>query len=263
MRNCLLVTGLLAVSLPAQHDSGPAINTSLEQMRIQPEAFRGVKASFVVQFSSLGRISNPFFTQFTPAEYANFYGWGEDQPIWRKESYENMFGFFFLAKTHPKLNELYALRTYQRLKLTGVVRNTFQDQPWIEILDFEPVEGHVDLAVLTHLYRGEQYMQQRRWQRAIAELSLAPGDGVPGPALLAIHKNMGICHLRIGEASKALTHLQEASKLGTEPDIEVERYLATASTEPSLELDRAISQTVLRDHERPMWEAFDNGEQKR
>src|SRR5262249_33004965 len=116
------------------------------------------------------------------------------------ESYENLFGFLFLSKTHPKLNDLYLLRTYQRVKVTGVVRNTFQDQPWIEVLDFEPVEGQVDLALLTHLYRGEQFMQQRRWQRAIAELSLAPGVGVPEPALFAVHKNMGICFLRIGEA---------------------------------------------------------------
>jgi len=259
MRNCLLVTGLLAAILPAQSELGPAVNASLEQLRGQPEAFRGVKVAFVVQFATLGRISNPFFTQFTPTEYTNFCGWGDDQPIWRKESYESLFGFLFLSKTHPKLNDLYGMRTYQRLKVTGVVRNTFQDQPWIEVLDFEPVVGQVDLAVLTHLYRGEQFMQERRWQRAIAELTLAPGAGVPEPAMFAIHKNMGICYLRIGEAEKALTHLQQASTLTTEPDLEVERYLATATTQPSLEIDRAVSQAALRDYERPMWEAFDTG----
>ena len=259
MRNSLLVTGLLAATLPAQNDFGPGIATSLEQLRAQAEAFKGVKVSFVIQYATLGRISNPFFTQFTPTDYSNFCGWGDEQPIWRKESYENLFGFLFLSKAHAKLNDLYALRTYQRVKVIGVVRNTFQDQPWIEVLDFEPVEGKVDLALLTHLYRGEQFMQERRWQRAIAELTLATADGVPGPVLFAVHKDMGICHLRIGEADKAVQHLQTASTLTTEPDLEVERFLATASTDPKLEIDRAINQTPLRDFERPMWEAFDTG----
>src|SRR5690242_13757172 len=103
MRNSLLLTMLLAAGLPAQSELGPAITTTLDQLRAQPEAFKGVKAAFTIQYATLGRISNPFFTQFTPTDYTNFHAWGDDQPIWRKESYENLFGFMFLSKTHPKL----------------------------------------------------------------------------------------------------------------------------------------------------------------
>lgn len=260
MSTKLILAGLLtlAAALPAQtNDFGAAIDTTLDHVRREPDAFKNVKVVFTLQYATLGKISNPFFTQFTPADYANFHGWSDQQPIWRRESYEDLFGMLFLSKMHPKLGQLYALRTYQRIRVTGVVRNTFQDAPWIEVLDFEPVSGQVDIAVLTHLFRGEQFMAQRRWQRAIAELSLAPGAGVPEPVLFAVYKNLGTCYLRIGEAERALTHLRQASGLTTEPDLAVERMLAVAATQPALELDRLVTQAALKDYERPMWEAFD------
>lgn len=261
MRTLLLLTGLLAANfLPAQDNVfGPAIATNLERVRADPEAYRGVKITFVVQFASLGKLSNPFFTRFTPSEYVNFYAWGDEQPIWRKESYENLFGMLFLSKMHARTADLYATRLYQRMRVTGVVRNTFQDQPWIEVLDFERVAGQVDVAVLSHLHRGEQFMAARRWQRAIAELSMAPGPGVPEPVLFAIHKNLGVSYLRMGEAHNAVTHLQQAATYSTEPDMEVQRLLAAAETRPSQELDRQVSMATLREFERPMWEAFDRG----
>lgn len=259
MRTALLVSFLLGVaSLPAQdREFGTAVRTNLAEVRSNPEAYKGVKVKFVAQFTSLGKISNPFFTKFTPTDFANFYVWSDEQPIWQEKSYEDVFGMLFLSKTHPKLEELYALRLYQRIEVTGVIRNTFQNTPWIEVVDFEPLAGQLDTAVLTHLYRGEKLMAQRLWQRAIAELSLAPGDGVPPHALRAAHKNMGICLLRMGEPQSAIGYLESASKLARGTDLEVLDLLATAKSQPDQAIDRTVDSRGLKDSERPMWEAFD------
>ncbi|HLQ38227.1 MAG TPA: hypothetical protein VK348_10515 [Planctomycetota bacterium] len=259
MRTSLLISFLLgAALLPAQdREFGSAVRTTLTQIRAEPEAYKGVKVVFPLQFASLGKLSNPFFTKFTPADFANFYAWAEEQPLWRQEAYEDLFGTLFYPKLGPKLEQLYQLRVYQRLQVTGVIRNTFQNQPWIEVTDFEVVPGQVDMAVLTHVYRGEQMMKERRWQRAIAELTLAPGEGVPETVLHAVHKNLGICYLRIGEIARAAAHLQAAAATCTEPDVEVERLIAVAAARPAQELDRSVNQSGLKDYERPMWEAFD------
>jgi hypothetical protein len=259
MRTALFLSFLLGVaSLPAQdRDFGTAVRVSLAEVRSNPDAYKGVKVTFPAQFTSLGNISNPFFTKFTPTDFANFYAWGDEQPIWQEKSYEQVFGMLFLSKQHPKLEELYSMRLYQRVQITGIIRNTFQGSPWIEVSDFEALEGQLDTAVLTHLYRGEKLMDQRLWPRAIAELSLAPGDGVPPNAMRAAHKNLGICLLRMGEPQTAITYLESASALADGTDLEVLDLLATAKATPDQAIDRTVDSRGLKESERPMWEAFD------
>lgn len=261
MRTSLLLSLLVAAAaLPAQdREFGTSVRTTLTQVRAEPDAFRNVKIVFDVQYASLGKLSNPFFTRFTPTDYTNLYVWADEQPIWRQGAYEDLFGTLFYPKLGDRLEEVYKLRTYQRLQVTGIVRNTFQGVPWIEISEFQVLPGQVDLAVLTHLYRGEQLMDQRRWQRAIAELSLATGEGVPDTARQAVHRGLGVCFLRIGEPGRAMAHLQTAVQLGQQTDLELERMLVAAKEQPLLEIDRTVDSSGLRDFERPMWEAFEDG----
>jgi tetratricopeptide (TPR) repeat protein len=259
MRTASFVSFLLGVALlPAQDRVfGTAVKTTLSQVRSEPDSFRNVKVEFTLQFASLGKIANPFFTKFTPMEYANFYAWADEQPIWQEKSYQDVFGMLFLAKTHPKLEQLYSLRLFQRIRITGVIRNTFQNTPWIEVTEFNPVAGQLDTAVLTHLFRGEKLMEQRAWQRAIAELSLAPGEGVPPAALSAAHRDLGICLLRMGEPQAAIGYLESAAELGKHQDLEIENLLAQAKNQPEQALDRTVDSRGMKDSERPMWEAFD------
>lgn len=265
MRTALFVSFLLGVAaLPAQdREFGVAVPTTLTHVRAEPEAFKNVKVQFTLQFASLGRLSNPFFTKFTPTDFANFYAWADEQPIWQQSAYEDVFGMLFLSKSHPQLEKLYTLRVYERVKVTGIVRNTFQNVPWIEVSDFETVPGQLDTAVLSHLSRGEKLMEQRLWQRAIAELALAPGQTVPQNAVRATHKNLGICLMRMGEAQLAISYLQSAASMTKGTDLEVESLLATAKNQPDQAIDRTVDTRNLKDSERPMWEAFDGDKSTR
>ena len=261
MRSALLASFLLGVaSLPAQaNEFGVPVRTNLSALRSNPDAYHNVKVQFVVQFASLGRISNPFFTKFTPTDFTNFYGWGDDQKIWQETDYNDVFGMLFLSKSNAQLDTLYTMGLYNRMRCTGVVRNTFQNMPWIEVLEFEVLEEQVSTAVLTHMHRGEGLMEQRLWQRAISELSLAPGSGVPPSATQAAHKNLGICLLRMGEPQAAMGYLQSASELAGGRDLEAKNLLAMAKTSPAKAIDRTVDIGSLSDSERPMWEAFDSG----
>lgn len=265
MRTALFVSFLMGASaLPAQDsDLRVAVDTTLSQVRSDAEAYKSVQVKFTIQFASLGKIYNPFFTKFTPSEYTNFYAWPDEQPIWRQKDYHDVFGMLFLSKSHDKLEQLYRLRAYQRVAVTGVVRNTFQSIPWIEVTDFHLLPGQLDTPVLAHLYRGEKFMEQRAWQRAVAELELVPGVGVTDTALRAVRRNLGTCFLRLGEASSAISYLQAAADMGGPVDPELESMLAIAKSSPSAGLDRAVDSGNLRDHERPMWEAFDGDKASR
>ncbi len=257
-----LALTLLAPAAPCiGGDEAVVVRTTLTDLRSAPDAFRAVRVSFVVQFVGIGDLSNPFFTQFVPSQFANFHVWADEQPIWRRESYKDVFGQLFLAKNNAQLEQLYSLRLYQRLRVEGIVRDVFQGTPWIEVTGFERVAGQVNTPGLAHLYRGEQLMEKRQWQSAIAELSMADASGVPETVAAAVARNMAICHLRIGEAGTAIGYLNRASSLlGDRVDRETERLLATANATPQKELDRSVRVQNVKDHERPLWEAFEDAQ---
>jgi len=234
------------------------VETTLSAVRENPDAFLGVTVSVPVQFASLGTIHNPFFTRFVPSEYANFYAWADEQPIWQKPQYDDVFGQFFLSKSSKQLHELYQTRLYERVRLVGIVRNLFQGTPWIEVLELEKLSGAVTTATLAHLYRGEQFMNRRQWQRAISELRLVSSRDAPATVGYHKDKQLGLCYLRIGEAGAAVQHLRAARAVadGT-TDLEIARLLATAESTPGLELDRTVNPTSIRDASRPLWEAFE------
>jgi hypothetical protein len=167
------------------------------------------------------------------------------------------------ARRAPKLEQLYSLRLYQRVQVTGIVRNTFQNVPWIEVMRLRAARGQLDTAVLTHLYRGEKLMEQRLWQRAIAELSLAPGDGVPPNAMRATHKNLGICLLRMGEAAgrDQLPAVRRQHDEGSRP--RDREPAGDRQGAPDQAIDRTVDSRGLKDSERPMWEAFEGDKASR
>ncbi|MCC6673085.1 MAG: hypothetical protein IT458_18615 [Planctomycetes bacterium] len=259
-----LTLALVTLSVPCAGGAFPddpperVVQTNLTAMRQNPEAFRNLWVSFQVQYHSLGRVANPFFTKFVPTEYANFTVWANEQPIWRQDAYSDVFGLLFLPKNHDQLQALYATKPYQRLQITGIVRNVFQGQPWIEVTEFTSVPGQVTTAALAHLYRGEQFMARRQWQQAIAELSLAPAEGATTELLGAVHKNLGMCYLRLGEVGVGVSNLQTAVQYGLQDDPEIAQMLRNAEAKPTAELDRNVNVGAVRDHERPIWEAFEN-----
>ena len=230
------------------------VETTLTAIRGAPESFKGVSVAFRVQFASIGTLQNPFFTRFVASDFANFYAWSDDQPIWRRTEYDDVFGLLFLSKEHEQLDDVFHLEAYDRLEVRGVVRNTFQGMPWIEVTGFQRVGGKVNTATLTHLYRGEQHMEESEWSRAISELSLAPAGEVPKHVRAAVHKNIGVCYLRMGEQQVALGHFNSAAALGK--DREIQRLVTVAESRPGAGLDRSVNRQAVRDDERPLWEAF-------
>ena len=230
--------------------------TTLTRLRETPEAYKHVRVTFTVWYGSIGRVSNPFFTRFVPSEYANFYTWATEQPIWRKDQYTNAFAYLFLSKRSSQLQELYDLSLYDQLQITGVVRNTFQNAPWIEVLEFSKLGESVSTESLSHLYRGEQLMDRRQWQRAVSELNLAHDAGVFQQMDVAVHRNLGICYLRMGSPGQAKKQLETAIELSEGRDPASTRLLMVAKSAPELELDRFVNPTELGDHQQPFWEIF-------
>ena len=253
----LALTTIAPASVGGTSDENSIVVTTLEAMRANPEAFKSVSVKFPIQFCSVGKIANPFFTRFVPSDYANFYVWSDSQEIWKRGDYESVFGMLFLSKESKILSSLYELELYDRVWVTGVVRNVFQGEPWIEAIEFSPNAGKLNTATLSHMFRGQAYMGRREWHRAISEFSLAPGEELPQHVLSAIHKNLGVCYLRLGEAQLAVEHFDLSVSMAGRKNYDLEGLQATARDRPETGLDLTVDRSSLQDHERPIWEAFE------
>lgn len=253
----LALAPLAAAGGGGDDPTAKVVSTTLERIRHTPDAYKNVWVKFTVQFASVGKIKNPFFTEFVPSRFTNFYCWGDNQQIWKKDEYKDVFGLLFMAKGNEQVESLYVAKTYDRMIVTGVVRNTFQDEPWIEVTSFAPAPAQVNTATLSHMFRGESYMGKRQWSKAISELSLAPGDNLPTHVLGHIHKHLATCYLRLGESSTAIEHINNAVSMLGEVDEETRAMARLAVDDPARYLDRTLTDTQIGDHERPMWEAFE------
>ena len=60
----------------------------------------------------------------------------------------------------------------------------------------------------------------------------------------------------MGETYSATQHLEAAAGL-TGGDSETRRWLNLVSSDPSAALDREVNRQAVKDHERPLWEAFE------
>ena len=163
-----LTLGLSFALAPTLAAQDTVVAATLGQLRKSPDAYRGVWVRFTVQFASLGKVQNPFFTEFEASEFANFYCWADEQAIWKRTEYEDLFGLLFIRKENNICSKLYKMKVYDRMEVVARVRNVFQGQPWMEITELPTLERRANTATLSHLYRGETYMQKRDWRRAHA-----------------------------------------------------------------------------------------------
>ena len=86
---------------------------------------------------------------------------------------------------------------------------------------------------------------------------MAPSSALPPQVLSAIHKSLGICYLRLGESDLAVEHLDRAAVFMQRRDYDLGQLQIVARDEPEVGIDRAIDRSSIPDHERPMWEAFE------
>jgi hypothetical protein len=251
----LCFAATITPALMAGGEKAKAVPTTLTKIRKTPDAFKNVRVRFPIQFVSLGQVKNPFFTRFVPQRFANFYCWADEQQIWDRSQYEDIFGLMFMAKDNEQLSAIYKLKPYQRMMVTAVIRNTFQGDPWIEVLKFEGLEKAVNTASLSHLFRGHLCMQKKQWGRALAELSLAPGDHLPGHVMGRIHKDLARCYLGLGEPVMASHHLKQAAAKLQTVDSELRQMAQVAKARPET-IPGPASEGPMKGHQRPMWEAF-------
>lgn len=259
-----LTVGVLVSAPRSQQELGgfeAAKVVELEHVRQQPQAFKNVWVSFNATFLGLGAVHNPFFTRFTRASFVNFAAWDDSQQIWKKDEYDNPCSTLFCAKKNSDvLQKLYNYKRYTPIKITAVIRNAWQGEPWFEVTEIEVAsDTRLTTATLSHMHRAWSLIEDRKWQQASIELNLASSKKMPNFAQGWWHAYTGLCQMRTGRPESAQQQLEAAGKLVARNSV-IEGWLDQVVHDPRDAIDSETRVTSIRRGDRPMWEAVDMAE---
>jgi outer membrane biosynthesis protein TonB len=156
----------------------------LSKIIATPEAFRDVPVSFVVQFHQLGKAGTTFFTRFDPDTWLAFSAWADDAALWEKKAFEADFPHLFVRRDGPDLRAVSSAAVYDRLAVSGVVRDVIKGQPWIEVTSVRTLPEKMNEASLVRLVKGLTLRDHRRFDAAAREFEAADADTLPIPVRL-------------------------------------------------------------------------------
>ena len=227
--------------------------TDLESLRRHPEAYKSVWITLTLQYGGLSKVYNPFFTKFVPADYICFAAWGGEQEIWKLDEFRRDFHFFFVDKRSNTALQLFRMKRFQRCKVVGFVRNTFQGTPWVEISSIEPQGESLDQATLYHFIRGRTLMKKKQWHLAQTELAKACAQsGLPTFARGEMWHDMSLCLLKQGDfpqakeaLAKARTALPESPRLAALADL--------VARDPGKVMEEKVDLPGLKPWQKPLW----------
>ncbi|HET6203115.1 MAG TPA: hypothetical protein VFI25_09985 [Planctomycetota bacterium] len=197
---------------------------TLAELRENPEAYRGVRVTLMLQMHERGQFWNPFFTRFAPENYVNFSAWGDEQRLWVASEYESDFPLLFVERRSEMARTILAAATYQRFQATAIVRDTFRGMPWIEVTKLSSLSDRITRGTLVHGARGRKWMDARKWTLAANEFDRAITDDLPDAARVGLLKDLSVCHYARGDRERTRTVLLAAAELNPK-DAEVNAAL--------------------------------------
>jgi hypothetical protein len=201
----------------------------LSTILAKPEAWRDVPVAFVVQFHQIGKAGSSFFTRFEPDTWLGFSAWTDDAALWEKKAFESDFPHLFVRRDGADARIVTSAAIYDRLAVSGVVRDVIKGRPWIEVTSIRTLPEKMTEASLVHLVKGLTLRDHRRFEAAAREFEAA--DAVTLPVSVRV--------LGMREQAYALLNARK-------PKAAEERLLTALSLDPE-NADTALALTHIRD----------------
>lgn len=174
----VLALGVAAPTTFAQ-DSETQTLTSLERILKNPNAFRNVKATFVLQFHQLGNVDNPVFTKFDRNWYQSFSAWSDGVPVWDRQVYRESYPYLFLPRISEGTKTVVSSPPFTRFLVTGIVEEVFDGKPYIEIVAMEKLDKALTTGTVRSIAKGYQLRSQGQHGEAAKHFRGADSDALP------------------------------------------------------------------------------------
>jgi tetratricopeptide (TPR) repeat protein len=184
---------------------------ALEEIKANPESFKSTPIIFQAQFHKFNDLYSPFYTIFNSASHLNFAVWSYEAPLWEKEVYKRDFPYLYVDKKNKRLSEkLMKIKTYTRIQLTGEIRSTFNDIPWIQVEDVKVIPDQLSLESIKHMARGFHLRNKGDELNASLEFTQAWADTLPLWVKQVVKKEEGKSLFAVGKYEDAIDALEAA-----------------------------------------------------
>lgn len=165
--------------------SSPALDelevheVALSELRRSPLEWLGQPVRFTLQLKGPLDAWNPYLTRFGPADWVAFGGWPDELFTWDPEVFEDPLPRLFVRRGSALESSVRSTPLYRRLAVTGVVREVFLDEPWIEVVGLAPQVEFVGNGTLICVSRAFDLMGQGQWDLARQQFQRARLAPVP------------------------------------------------------------------------------------
>jgi len=181
-----------------------AAPTTLGDLRADPAAWLGQRVRFTVQFCKRLDDWNPLMTRFGSTDWAAFSAWADEDFTWEAYVYDHPMTRLFVRRGGAADELMGEMRTYERFEVTGVVREVFVGEPWIEVESFRPLFELVSEGTILHVGRAFEFARQAQWDLAIDQFERAKTAPIPDNARAELDRRIEQCRKEKAEKGRHL-----------------------------------------------------------
>jgi hypothetical protein len=212
LSSVLLVTA--ALWLIRGHDADPRVDRGaieagaltpsaaaavpLGALRAAPAQHLGQEVRFTLQFRALSEQWEPFLSRFEPTRWLALEGWPDEAFTWDAETFAAPARRLFVRRGGGFEPLARRARPYQRFEVRAKVRELFQNEPWLEVLELVPLEGEVGEGTILHVTRARELLLQGQFDLALEQYARARAAPLPPHALSAL-----VAETRVAEETRA------------------------------------------------------------
>ncbi|MFN0008739.1 MAG: hypothetical protein ACKVXR_12625 [Planctomycetota bacterium] len=173
-------------------DAPPPV-VAWKELSDRPIQWLGQTVRLQLQFSNRVAAWNPYMTRFGPGQFTAFQAWTDDQFPWIKAEYDAPAVRVFSRIGSASDWALEAAKPGARFEMTVIVRETFLDLPWVEIIGILPLPERISEGASIHAGKACELMQARSFTLAQSELEQSITDDLPPPARAELERLLALC----------------------------------------------------------------------
>jgi hypothetical protein len=164
-----------------------------KELSDRPIQWLGQTVRLELQFSNRVATWNPYMTRFGSGQFAAFQAWTDEQFPWIKSEYDAPATRVFSRTGSASDWALEAAKPGARFEMTVIVRETFLDLPWVEVVGIVPLPERISEGTSIHAGKACELMNTRSYGLAASELEQAITDDLPPLARRELERLLALC----------------------------------------------------------------------
>jgi hypothetical protein len=183
---------LLAATLGFGREAPPPLVT-WQDLCDRSGTWLGQTVRVQVQFSGRVETWNPYITRFGTRQFSAVQAWTDEQFPWIQAERDAPVVRVFTRRGGAGDWALESAKPGVRFEMTLIVRETFLDLPWAEVVGILPLAERISEGTAIHAGKACELMRTSAFTLAESELQQAITDDLPAAARTELERLLALC----------------------------------------------------------------------